>query len=416
MADLEPAITLPWLVRLRWLFLLGQLIVFPIAHWGFDLELEGWVLGGALGLAATSNVVIARLHARATWTRANLMGGVLVLDTALLTLLLAASGGSMNPFTVFYLVYVTLAAVVLSTRWTLLIAGLSLVGFGGLFAISHGSALHLHGGTVSFRRHLQSMWAAYALAAALVTYFIGKITRAIAVQREQISALREANALNARLAGLTTLAAGAAHELGSPLATILVAAHEASLRAAGLPGAQAIAADLALILLEVDRCQAILHGMAARATQPDAVDPLTAEALAAHVCELLGDDRGRRVEFRITAGVHVARAAQVAQALAALIKNAVEASPPSAPVAVTMAPAPHAVEITIEDRGAGIADDVLARVGEPFFTTKQPGRGMGLGVFLARTFVESRGGALVIESRPGAGTRAIVRIPAEAAA
>jgi len=54
---------------------------------------------------------------------------------------------------------------------------------------------------------------------------------------------------------------------------------------------------------------------------------------------------------------------------------------------------------------------VLAKIGEPFFTTKQPGRGLGLGVFLARVFFESRGGALSIESTPGAGTRALVRLP-----
>jgi two-component system sensor histidine kinase RegB len=341
------------------------------------------------------------------------MGGVLILDTALLTMLLAASGGSMNPFTVFYLVYVTLSAVVLSARWTISIAALSLVGFGLLFVLSDASDMHLHGGTTSFRHHLQSMWAAYALAAVLVTFFIGKITRAIAIQREQIAALREANARNARLAGLTTLAAGAAHELGSPLATIEVAAHEASLHAASLAGAGAIAADLALILLEVDRCQAILHQMAARAAQPDDPAPLTAEHLVRHVCDLLGEDRGRRVEFRIAAGVELARGARVAEALAALTKNALDASAPTATVVVTMAHVVSAIEITIEDRGAGIPEDMLARVGEPFFTTKQPGRGMGLGVFLARTFVESRGGALVIESNAGVGTRAIVRLPDE---
>jgi two-component system sensor histidine kinase RegB len=85
-------------------------------------------------------------------------------------------------------------------------------------------------------------------------------------------------------------------------------------------------------------------------------------------------------------------------------------------VIVTMARDTRDVAITIEDRGTGIPDDVLARVGEPFFTTKQPGSGMGLGVFLARTFVESQGGALVLESTPGLGTRAIVRLPAERAA
>jgi two-component system, sensor histidine kinase RegB len=294
MAELEPTVTLPWLVRLRWLFLAGQVVVFPIAHWGFDVQLEWSVLALALGCAAASNLAIARLHQqRKTWSSASLMGGVLVLDTALLTMLLAASGGSMNPFTVFYLVYVTLSAVVLSARWTISIAALSLAGFGLLFVASHTSGMHLHGSATSFSRHLQSMWAAYALAAVLVTFFIGKITRAIAIQREQISTLREANARNARLAALTTLAAGAAHELGSPLGTIAVAAHEAALRAASVPGAAAIARDLQLILLEVDRCQGILHQMSGQAPGPADAEPLTVDRLAAQVRELLGPARAR---------------------------------------------------------------------------------------------------------------------------
>ena len=414
MADLEPTVTLPWLVRLRWLFLVGQLVVFPIAQWGFAVRLEWRALGFALGVAVVSNVAIARLHVRQRWASANLMGGVLVLDTALLTLLLAASGGSMNPFTVFYLVYVTLSAVVLSARWTISIGALSLVGFGLLFLVSHASGMHMHGGTISFSRHLQSMWAAYALAAALVTFFIGKITRAIAVQRDQIAALREANARAARLVGLTTLAAGAAHELGSPLATIAVAAHEAALRAQKLGGAGAIAQDLALILLEVDRCQGILHQMAARAGQPDDVAPRTAPQLAAQVCELLGSERTRRLDLHASEGAAFdLPAEQLAQSIAALVKNALEASASDTLVSVTLAHEPPDLRITIEDRGSGIPADELARVGEPFFTTKQPGRGMGLGVFLARAFVESRGGALVLESAPGRGTCARVRLPAE---
>jgi two-component system, sensor histidine kinase RegB len=253
-ADLEPTITLPWLVQLRWLFLAGQLALFPIAHWGFDVELEWWELGLAVAGAAASNLAIARLHRRKAASSARLMGGVLILDTALLTLLLAASGGAMNPFTVFYLVYVTVSAVVLSAGWTMSIAALTLAGFALLFLATQPRA-HLHSGPVAFQHHLQSMWFAYALAAALVTFFVGKIARAIALQRDQIAMLREANARNARLASLTTLAAGAAHELGSPLTTIEVAAHEAELRAAKLSGAGAIVEDLKLIRLEVDRCQ-----------------------------------------------------------------------------------------------------------------------------------------------------------------
>ena len=417
MADLEPTVTLPWLVRLRWLFLAGEMVVFPIAHWGFAVELEWWALGLAVALAAVSNVAIVTLHARQTASGARLMGGVLVLDTAVLTLILAASGGSMNPFTVFYLVYVTLSAVVLGARWTISIAALSLFGFGLLFLVSSTDGMHIHGDAVAFARHLQSMWAAYALAAVLVTFFISRITRAIAVQREQISTLREAAARNARLAGLTTLAAGAAHELGSPLATIEIAAHEAALRAASNPTAEAIAEDLKLILLEVDRCQRILHQMAARASQPEDVQPLDAARLVDQIRAVLGEDRGKRVEFRVTTGdVHFSQPEQTAQSVIALIKNALEAGAPMSTVIVTMARDPSDVAITIEDRGPGIPEDVLVRVGEPFFTTKQPGQGMGLGVFLARTFVESRGGALLIESSPGVGTRAIVRLPAERAA
>jgi two-component system sensor histidine kinase RegB len=415
-ADLEPTITLPWLVRLRWLFLAGQLAVFPIADRGFDVRLDWWTIGVALATAAASNVVIARLYTRKASSSARLMGCVLVLDTALLTLLLAASGGSMNPFTVFYLVYVTLAAVVLSLRWTISIAALSLAGFGLLFLVSEGRT-HMHAGTITFHHHLQAMWGAYALAAALVTFFVGKITRAIAIQRDQIAALREANARNARLASLTTLAAGAAHELGSPLATIEVAAHEAALRADRLHDAAPVADDLRLILLEVDRCQGILHQMAARAAQPEDSKPLPAGELAEQVRALLGEDRCKRVTFRIAAArVEFSQAEQMAQSIAALIKNSLDASPPQSAVVVTVAHETRDVAITIEDRGDGIPEDVLARVGEPFFTTKQPGQGMGLGVFLARTFFESRGGALVIESSPGAGTRAIVRLPAERAA
>jgi two-component system, sensor histidine kinase RegB len=133
------------------------------------------------------------------------------------------------------------------------------------------------------------------------------------------------------------LAAGAAHELGSPLTTIEVAAHEAELRAAKLSGAGAIAEDLKLIRLEVDRCQNILHQMAARAAQAGECEPLSADRLVERVRELLGEDRGKRVEFRLGAGeLRFGRALQMAQSLAALIKNALDASAPSSIVVVTM--------------------------------------------------------------------------------
>jgi two-component system sensor histidine kinase RegB len=80
-------------------------------------------------------------------------------------------------------------------------------------------------------------------------------------------------------------------------------------------------------------------------------------------------------------------------------------------VVVALARGQRGIEIAIEDHGGGIDAAVLARIGTPFFTTKGAGRGLGLGVFLARAFCESRGGSLAIDSKPGIGTRAVIRLP-----
>jgi len=415
----EPSVTLPWLVRLRWLSVLGQAIAVGVADHVLKLGLESGLLAALVLLAAASNLALAGLarRLRPTWSASAVMGGVLTFDTLLLTALLAASGGPMNPFTVFYLVNITLSALVLSTRWTLLVAALSFAGFGALFLLP--TDMHaLHRGPAGMVPHLHGMWVAFGLAALLTTFFVGKVTRAIAEQREQIAALREAGARNARLAAITTLAAGAAHELGSPLGTIAIAAHDAKLSLERLPEAQPAAEDLALITLEVERCQEILSLMAGRAEQT-AEDgaPLGLGELMRSVRAQLGDERSARVEFRVPpAGENLdVPPGQTIQSVVALVRNGLDASPDGSPILVEVQAAGGQAHICVADRGAGIPPALLARVGEPFFTTKQPGRGLGLGVFLVRAFVESRGGELVIQSEPGQGTRARMRIPLSAA-
>jgi two-component system sensor histidine kinase RegB len=323
----------------------------------------------------------------------------------------------MNPFTILYLVQITLSAVVLSAGWTVVIAASSVAAFGALFLLpntDHGhhasSGAHPLYGTW----HLQGMWVAFLLAALLTTFFIGRIARAIAQQREQIAALREASARNARLAAITTLAAGAAHELGSPLGTIAVAAHEARIALDTNPDTQPICEDLNLILLEVERCREILGLMAARATDPDGTSqPLRLETLERELRERLGVERSARVELQLdfdAADLEIPPAPTL-QSIVALVQNGLDATPAGEGIIVAVARRGVEVHIQVVDKGAGIPESVLARVGEPFFTTKPPGRGLGLGVFLARAFAESRGGELTIESTPGAGTRACLRIP-----
>jgi len=101
----------------------------------------------------------------------------------------------------------------------------------------------------------------------------------------------------------------------------------------------------------------------------------------------------------------------VAQAIRGVIRNAQDASPADAEVVLHAQAGEDALLIEVRDCGIGMAPEVLARAGEPFFTTKQPGRGMGLGLFLTRAVLERLGGQLQLESAQGRGTRALVRLP-----
>jgi two-component system sensor histidine kinase RegB len=412
MFDLEPTITLPWLVRLRWLFAVGQLVAWSVVRWGFGIVLPWWPFAIALAILAGSNLLLETATVRRR-PPAQVMGTALLLDTVLLTVQLAGLGGASNPFTVMYLVYITLSAIVLSARWTTAVALLATAGFALLFAVPTEMHVH-HSGPPLLNPHLQGMWAAFVVAAGLTAFFVRRISRAIATQREQIAALREAASRNARHASLATLAAGAAHELNNPLSTIAVAAHEACLRAKRLPDAASVAADLDLILAQVDRCQQILHRMAARVTEPDAITPVRTDDLVAELRRELGD-RADRVDVHVAtdAGQIAVPTAPVVQSLVALVKNALDASAPTERVKLAITRDGTAIAIEVADRGEGIPEEVLTKVGEPFFTTKAPGEGMGLGVFLAKVFFESHGGALSIESTPGVGTTARARLPVE---
>jgi two-component system sensor histidine kinase RegB len=170
-------------------------------------------------------------------------------------------------------------------------------------------------------------------------------------------------------------------------------------------------------LLEVERCQEILGLMAARAggSSEDSSGTRLAELLLS-VRAQLGEERAARVEFRVddvTAALELPLG-QTTQSVVALIRNGLEASTGGAPIVVAISQREAEAHISVEDRGSGIPAPLLPRVGEPFFTTKQPGRGLGLGVFLVRAFVESRGGELIIESKQGVGTSAHMRIPLSA--
>jgi two-component system sensor histidine kinase RegB len=184
---------------------------------------------------------------------------------------------------------------------------------------------------------------------------------------------------------------------------------------AGQPGP--VLEDVRLIRAEVGRCRTILDQMAGGVgkSAEQAVETISLAALLDEA--VVGVRPAPKVEIDLdgTPGSTPLRLPPhaVAQALRGLITNAQDASPRDRPVRLIAGIAHRALRVEVVDRGEGMPPEVLERVGEPFYTTKPPGRGMGLGLFLARAVVERLGGALAIDSQPPNGTRVRVTIPAE---
>ena len=403
--ETAPQIALPWIVRLRYGMALGQIATALFVRYalGVDIPLAAFAIAPAL--VAASNLLLAKRAA------ATLVAWAFVLDTLCLTFMLMLSGGPTNPFSLLYLVHITLSAIILTKRWTWALGALSTLCFGLLFLVYRPiPALEMHHPEDGANLHLTGMWISFGVAVFLVALFSGKISELLRQREESLLRMQIELAKRDRLASLGTLAAGAAHELNTPLATIAVVARELELFSTN----QSIAEDSRLIRTEVDRCREILWRMSVRGAQPaaQASESVEAAELLADICREIQQPGRLHVEVS-SVPLTVPRRA-VAQALIALTRNALEAGAPDSAVRVIARRAGTRFQFVVSDHGKGMSSDTLRRVGEPFFTTKEPGRGMGLGTFLARSLAEQLGGCLMFESAPETGTRATFELPLHA--
>lgn len=416
-ADLGPEnIQLLWLVRLRWLALVGQLLVVVGIEGLLGMALPWTALAAVFGAEAGSNLLCAWVARRRPVTERWLVG-ILALDVLLLTALLHMTGGPVNPFSFLYLVHIALAAVTLRqlAAWALTLLGL--VAFGLLFVLPpwpnfspHEHATHQD----HLWLHLQGMYVAFGVSAVFIVYFVQRVRQALAQRERELAAARDLASRQAKFAALATMAAGAAHELGTPLSTIAVAAKE--LEKTLVHSSSEVAADIRLIREQVRRCQSILQQMATEAGQ-GVGEGMEVVSLGDLAYQLERESLGAGVRVDVSVGpedrdkaVRLVRQA-VYRALLNLIRNAVQASPPGARVHVSFAIRDGTLDVEVRDEGAGMPPEVLARAGEPFFTTKEPGEGIGLGLFLTRTLVEQMGGTLEIQSALGVGTTARISLP-----
>ena len=414
-----PRLALPWIIRLRYAMATGQMLTAMLADRFLGIHLLlGWIAVPPL-LVALSNLWLARCAVRSEPERlreSTLIGWVFVLDTFCLTAVLMLSGGPNNPFSLLYLVHITLAAAILNRRQTWCLGLLACLCFALLFWTYRPIPqleMHHHGDGVNL--HLIGMWVGFAIASLLVAFFSGKISELLREREESLLRMQEELAKKDRLAAMVTLAAGAAHELSTPLATIAVVAKELERYATGIVRDTAIAEDSRLVRMEVDRCREILTRMSTDGAEPagEALEDFAVQSILDAVRRELSAMGNLRVHIASGDAVTVLRLPRhaVEQALIVLAKNAFEASPGRSPVDLNVTVAADSVSFGVQDRGCGMTPDALRHAGEPFFTTKEPGKGMGLGIFLVRTLADRLGGRLLLESSVDRGTSAALTLP-----
>ncbi len=411
-AGFESALN-PWLIGLRLvvvLVLAGSLLVStsllatPVAY-----ELALPVLA-----ALVISIVVHRLtRTSPLWAHPHALFANVVFDLVCIAALLAASGGAANPFSVILLVYVALAASTLPPKPTFVLSALSACTFGALFLMPKDPACHVDNSVAAFNNHLYGMWIAFVLGAGLVAYFLTGVRRAIRARDEELARLRLRDVQATKFEALGTLAAGTAHELGTPLGTMCVLARE--IESGKLPEAEA-RERARTIVEQVERCQKVLARMRLGprdlAVESDADLETAVPAAVSAWCAAHPD---AVVQIRKLENGPVALAkSDVEAALGVLLDNAHAAMQAghSGPIVVEAGVGPGGAYVTVEDEGSGIAEPIAARVGEPFFTTKPHGEGMGLGLYVVRRLLEPIGGELSIEPRAPHGTRVRLRFGA----
>ena len=405
-------INLRWIVRLRWGAVAGQIITILVA---------GTFVRSALPIAPMLSVCgalgLANLGVQIWLNRGGRPGDAacalnLLADIAALTALLALAGGRENPFAVLYLVHITIAAVILPARWSITIAAASVLAFSALQLLP-ARELQLAGDAALL--HLRGRWIAFVVAALFISTFSLRMSESLRRRGEELDRARSDAEAAERLAALGTLAAGTAHELNTPLGTIQILAGEL---AAQVDGDRRVEAQE--IRRQVQRCKEIIGNMLAPRGGGDLEEPKEFEIAPVVEAALKRWQEGRPgplPELSVDPQILRARVRlpvrAFEQAIANLLDNAAEAiEGRSAPeLRISLSRGNDELRLTVADNGVGVPEALLRRIGEPFFTTKEPGHGTGLGLYLARHVVERQGGEMRIESSEGRGTRVTLALP-----
>lgn len=419
-----------WLAQLRWIAIAGQLIVIGFVRLILGIPLAIPQLLTIVLLTIASNIALWVVAKRmgnqipySIFFQNRLLGGVLLFDVAILTGLLYFSGGAANPFILFYVANIAVAGVVLSRIWAILISASSVLGCFLLLntanpvGVFDGSP-YVHSAAWGVAKW--AFWISFATCSSVLTYFVSQLALEVRLRDRRLAIAEKERERAQRLEALATLAAGAGHELASPLSTIAVIAGELSRTLDKPEIPDKVKRDFGLIREELARCKDILHRMKSGAGEA-AAERLHPVALREIIEETIDAMREpHRVDVRMEKAVGDFKAMlpkqALSQALRNLLQNGLDASDPEHHVTLTSNIAlgkqdQRNWQLVIEDSGSGLNEEVLRRIGEPFFTTKEVGKGMGMGVFLTRNVIQGLSGTIRFERRLPRGTLCNVSIP-----
>jgi two-component system sensor histidine kinase RegB len=394
------------LVLLRWLAVIGQAIGVLFVAFGLGFPLPLLECLALIGLSAGVNLwLVLRLG---TSHRPSPVSTAIQIafDLCQLGGLLALTGGLQNPFSLLLLAPVSVSATTLPQRSVFLIALLAAV-IASILSVWHLPLPWNPAERIVFNRiYVIGIWVSIICGVVFISAYTGRVAHDARQIADALAATELALARKERLSALDGLAAAAAHELGTPLSTIALAAKE--MRAEAEKGSD-LAEDVELIIAQAARCRAILgklRNLGSEGGDPFAAVPLTdllAEVARPH------EGRGKAILFYAekSAGPPPVfkRSVGLLYGLGNLIENATDFA--QSTVRIEAAWDTEAASVSITDDGPGFAPELIARLGEPYLTTRprdpqnpdaNTAGGLGLGVFIAKTLLERTGGRLAFEN------------------
>ena len=372
------------------------------------------VLGGMASLLIVNCVVHWRIATKRVLTERALFANFAA-EILALTVLLYFAGGSTNPLVSLYLLPLTVAANLLTRRHTWCLTLLTVLVYSLLMKWyvpldSHGDHQDVH--STQFGLHVFAHWVVFVVSAGLVAHYVSSMAKSLRERERQLAHAREEALRNERIVALGTLGAGAAHELGTPLAIMSVVAEDMAHRHLGHAE---LAADVADLQTQIAQCKRILSALT------EVTGSTRGEGGGAEPADRFLErtvDRWQLTRPAARAALHWRASSPVPalvadrmleQAFLNLLNNAADASPEG--FEVSGRTDRGNVVIDILDRGPGLTSEIQARAGELFFSTKATEGGMGIGLFLASATIERFGGSVRLFNRHGGGACTRITLP-----